>query len=384
MRPSFLLLLPLLLVLLPACKSTKRAYEQGDYATAVYNSVERLRRSPDNKKARQTLKLAYPALKDYHLQEIATAKLSPNPFRWEEVMHHYEILNRAHDEIRRSPAALKIIPAPTQYLSEYNQATQNAAEARYLLGNQRLELAEAGDREAAKEAYDHYQRALEIRPAYRDAEDRSLQALDLATVYVLIEPIPMHSRTLELSNEFFENQMAEYIAANQLNPFVRFFPPSMAGRTPREPDHIIRMQFDDFVVGQAYVRERVVQRRKDSVVVGTVKVKADSSVNVYGTVEAEMHQFQKQITSTGLLDVRILDTRSTALITQQKFPGTHQWYDYWGFFSGDRRALEEEDERYLTKRREVPNPPPQVLFTEFTRPIFSQVTNFVERFYRNY
>ncbi|MEL6652971.1 MAG: hypothetical protein AAFQ87_19385, partial [Bacteroidota bacterium] len=110
----------------------------------------------------------------------------------------------------------------------------------------------------------------------------------------------------------------------------------------------------------------------------------DSTVNAYGTVKAEVHHFQKQITSTGLLDMKIIDIRTGRVVSQRKFPGTFVWYDYWGFFNGDERALEKADDRFLRKNREIPAPPPQDLFIEFTRPIFSQVTDYVSNFYRNY
>lgn len=385
MKRLLLFALPvLILAALPACKSTKRAFEKGDYQTAVMNSVERLRRSPDNKKSRQTLKIAYPTLVTHLTDQIALAKQSADPYKWEQIMGHYQILNTAYNEIRTSPGALEVIPNPQNFVGDYEIARSKAAEARYLLGNDQLVLARNGDRQAAKMAYEHYIQAGDLRPGYKDTEDLKLEALDLATIYIQIEPIPMHSQTLALSNQFFENQLAEEFVRGQLSPFVRFFFPGEAGRTPRRADQYLIMTFDDFVVGQAYVKETVRERIKDSVVVGTVEITSDSTADVYGRVEAEMHQFQKVITSTGLLDLKIVDARTGAVISQQKFPGTYEWYDYWGFFNGDKRALEEEDQKFLTKRREAPNPAPQQLFIEFTRPIFSQATSFVRNFYRNY
>ena len=379
----FLLAL-MMLPLLESCKSTQRAYEKGDYETAVLNSIERLRRAPDNKKSRHTLRVAYPTLVSYLQEQITLAKQGSNPYKWEEIMGHYAVLNRVYDEIRTSPAAMEVISQPQQFIGDYEIARSKAADARYALGSQRIALARNGDRAAAREAYEHFGKTIELRPGYKDAESLQLEALDLATVYVQIERIPMHSRSLALSNEFFENQLAEEFVRGQMSPFIRFYFPGEQGIARRRPDQILRMRFDDFVVGQAYVKETVLQRKRDSVVTGTVKITEDSSAYVYGTVEAEMHRFQKVITSSGLMDLQIVDARSGAILTQQKFPGTYEWFDRWGFFNGDKRALEEEDQQFLTKKRESPNPPPQQLFIEFTRPIFSQATGFVRNYYRNY
>jgi hypothetical protein len=380
----FLLLIVTLAIGLTACKSTKRAYQRGDYETAIFNSIERLRKSPKNKKARQTLADAYPEFLTYVKAEVENAKRSGDQLRWEEVANYYDLMNRVYDEIQRAPAAKKVIRNPQRFTSEYRDAALNAAEVRYALGERELERGRQGDREAAKQAFYHFEQALEWQSGYRDAYDLMNTAREYATLLVQIEPIPMHSRALELSNEFFENQIAEYVAGVTFNPFIRFFMPSQARERSRDADQVVRMKFDDFVVGQAYVKETVVQRSRDSVVVGTVNITPDSTVDAYGTVKAEVHRFQKEISSTGLLDMKIIDTRTGRVLTQRKFPGTFVWYDYWGFFNGDGRALEESDEKFVRKTREAPNPLPQDLFIEFTRPIFAQVTDYVSGFYRNY
>ena len=374
----------LLLLLLPACRATKRAYERGDYEVAVFNSIERLRRSPQNKKARETLRQAYPDMVATLQGDIDAAKMSPDPLRWERAIQHYEVLNRAYDEIMRAPAARQVVRNPQNFQTPYNEALLKAAEVRYALGTEALAAGRAGDRERAKEAFAHFERALEWRPGFRDSEARREEARLYATLIVEIEPIPMHSRSLALSNAFFENQLTEYIATAPFSPFVRFVTLTETQALGREPDHILQMSFDDFVVGQSYVKETVLQRRRDSVVVGTHRVRDDSTVNVYGTVEAEMHRFRKEISSGGLLDLRILDARTGTVLSQRKFPGTFIWEDRWGYFQGDKRALDDEDQAFLRKTRESPNPPPQDLFIEFTKPIFSQVTQFVGAYYRNY
>ncbi len=378
-----LLLIPFLLIALVGCKSTQKAYESGDYERAVFNSIERLRKSPDNKKSRETLKDAYPSLVDYFKQQIDQKARSANPLRWESVADDYALLNRVYNEIQRSPSAKKLLTNAVSFQAEYNESLLKAADARYALGNQGLVAGRNGDRVAAKQAFYHFQKVLELRPGYRDSQSLMNEAQDLATLYVQIEPIPMHSRTLGLTNEFFQNQLVEYMRTNQFSPFIRFFAPNENIANSRQPDQILVMQFDEFVVGQAYVKETVLQRVKENVEVGTVKVNEDSTAKVYGTVKAEMHQFYKQITSGGLLDVRIIDKRTNAVLSQNKFPGTFEYYDYWGFFNGDNRALLDEDKRYINKRQPNPDPSPQTLFIEFTKPIYSQVTNFVGAYYRN-
>ncbi|MDB4286349.1 hypothetical protein N9933_03520, partial [bacterium] len=129
--------------------------------------------------------------------------------------------------------------------------------------------------EAAKMAYEHFERAGRLKPNFKNSRAKMAEARDLATVHVLIQPIPLHSRALSLSNEFFSNQIIEYVRGAGFSPFVRFYDEKEVRSLQREPDQVIQMIFDDFVVGQASIKETVYQREADSVIVGQVKVKED-------------------------------------------------------------------------------------------------------------
>ena len=381
------LLLLLLPFLLSACSTGKKALEKGNYLEAVEQSVNRLRQNSDNRKAQSTLKSAYPNLISYNLDRIDNLKRSGSALRWEEIMNLYADMNRVYDDIQRSPGARSVISNPRNFISEYESARLKAAEAYYELGEDDLSRAQSGDREAAKRAYRRFDQTVELMTSFRDAQNLRDEALELATVYVEVLPIPMHSQALSLTNEFFQNQIMDYLRNKNISEFVQFYTEDEMRAYSKRPQHRVEMIFDDFVVGQAYIKETVEQRVRDSVVVGQVEVVEDGEKvekDVYGTVKAEVHLFQKELESRGLLDFRIVDAHSNAVIEQEKFPGTSVWIDYWGFYNGDERALTEEDERRLKNKREIMPPPPQELFITFTEPIYDQITSFLRRFYRNY
>lgn len=385
-RLSLLLLIGLSIGAL-ACSSGKKALERGDYEAAVLSAVERLRKSPNNNKARETLADAYPRLVAYNKDRVRQALNSSDPLRWEDVLEFYRQLNAVYDEIRRSPAAMQVVGNPQLFAAEYEQALGNAAEAHYKLGASLMAAARGGDREAAKDAFWHFDRADELQPGRRDAAGLAEEARSLAMLLVVVEPIPLPSRMLEVSSEFFYNQLMTYLEQQQPSPFVGFVSVDEVRTRGIQPDQRIQLVFDDYVVGQAYIKETVRDRRRDSVVIGQTTVIEDGKEvkkDVYGTVKAEMHQFQKQIDSRGLLDCQIIGLADRAVLGQEKFPGSFTWIDYWGYYRGDERALIEEDHRFLRNSREVPPPPPQDLFIEFTKPIFQDLTRFLSSFYQNY
>lgn len=374
----------LVIVLAMGCTAGKQALQRGDYFRSVEQAVSRLQSNPNNRKARETIRQAYPQLVSYYEDQAAKMKQSADPFRWERVTEHYDILDKAYNLVMRSPGALQVIPNPKSYRQDLDNAQIKAAETRYALGEQALSRGREGDRNAAKEAYNHFNIVEEYRSNFRNAVDLSREARELATVFVLVEPIPMHSRSLNLTSEFFQNQIVEYVRSTTFSPFVHFYGVGELDATGQQPDQVVRMAFDDFVVGQATIKEKVFQRQADSVVTGTVTVSEngeDVEKSVYGSVKAEVHIFQKILTSQGLLDVQILDPVRRSVISQRKFPGTHEWGEQWGYFNGDERALTKEDRVAVKSRREVMPPAPQQLFIEFTKPIYNQVTGFLRNYY---
>lgn len=370
----------LIVVLLAGCKAGRKAYNRGDYKDAVIQSIERLRVSPNNENAAEILTSAYPSMIEYYEDKIMTAKLGSEQLRWEMILRDYQALNQVYDQIQRSPAAKTLLSDARRYTIEEDEAKTRAADVRYALGSKELSK---GNRENAKMAYDHFAKALSLVPDFRDAEELMQQAREDATVFVQIESMPVASRAFQLSYDFFEKQVFEYVRQTDFGPFVQFLFPMDPRAARIDPDQKILLAFDDFVVGQAFERERIADRVKDSVVLRTER-RADTTINVYGTVRARVIGREKEITSSGLLDASIVDLNSGQVLGRQKFPGTFVWYDYWGYFEGDERALTEEDKKYIRKRSPAPDPYPQDLFIEFTRPIYGQLTRYIRDMYRGY
>jgi hypothetical protein len=186
-----------------------------------------------------------------------------------------------------------------------------------------------------------------------------------------------------LSHEFFQNKINEFASSVRMNEFVRFYTPQEAQATKlAKPDHVVRLQFDEFVVGQVFLKESTETFTRDSVVVGQVKVEGINR-DVYGKVSAQFTTFRKTISSRGLLDMQIYDPTANRVVNQQKMPGEFVWQSEWGTFKGDERALTKK-QLEICQLREVPPPPPQDLFIEFCKPIYSQVTAHLQNYYRNY
>ncbi len=371
----------LLLLLLNACSSGKKSLQQGNYYDAVMKAVNRLRSKPNQKKAIETLRSGYPLSVDWYIDQANNALASNDPRKWRRVVSSYERMNNLYEAIKRSPGALNVIPNPRNFYTELVDSKNKAAEESYQEG---LVAMDAKTREGAKKAYFCFMDADRYVPGYKDTQQRIPEAKFHATLKVLVNQIPIPSLRYQVTANFFQDKIQEYLNSFNSNEFVRYYTPVEAERENLErPDQILKLQFQDFVVGETHVKERVESLTKENVKVGEYEVAKDSIVDVMGTVKAKLTTFKKEVISTGVLNMIVFDARSENVLTSQNFTGQFAWLSEWGNFNGDERALT-KDQRDICKLAEVPPPPPQDLFIGFTEPIYNQLTNGIRSFYSRY
>jgi hypothetical protein len=378
MKRLYLLLIPFLIFSTQACRTGKRTLEKGNYDQAVRQAAKRLKNNPDSKKAKQTLPLAYNYALDYHLTSIQNNKNSGQVHKWDNVVNDYEQLNSLYRALQTCPACLSLV-TPKFFTTELSEAKLNASKVHFQVGQKQMAKKNVM---SARSAYDHFLAAKRYTPQYDKIDQWINASLDAASINVIIKPIGIHSRRLALSNEFFENQIKAY-AKGMPYRFVRFYDEHEAANLEIEADQIILLRFDDFVVGQTYVKETVENVTRDSVVIGTTKTDEGDEVDVFGTVKAKVRTYKKEVVSSGLLDFQIIDAVSGATLKQRKLPGTYVWFTEWGSYNGQEEALSDE-QLSIMKHREAFPPPPQDLFIEFTRPIYGQITQELKRYYRSH
>ena len=262
-----------IILLLNSCTSGKKAMQQGNYDEAIYKAVNRLRNNPDHKKSLETLKLTYPLAQRWHLNRIKDLENSFEPFKWEGVARGYTALIKLYDEISRCPGCLTAVPSPENYSFDYERARLKAASDRYEAGLLALEKGRKGDRQEAKAAFFHFAEAGNWIRDYKETNEKLKEAEFYASINVVVEPIPMHSRALKLSNEFFDNKINEFLLRTPVNRFVKFYTAKEARKLGiSKPDQIIQLSFDDFIVGQTYMHEKEMALVKDSIVLATYEV----------------------------------------------------------------------------------------------------------------
>lgn len=360
--------------LLGGCATGEKAYNRGDYDTAVIQATKRLKSDTDNEAAMATLRQAYPAAEQLHRQNIERAERSSAPFKWEMVVTEYGRLNRLADAIQGTPAAQAIVPAPQFHDQALEAARESAAQARFSAGETALARR---DRLSAREAFEHFNKALSFNPALPNGRQKLAEASELATLDVVVR---IACTTREIDLKFVENNLKQFLNDYQPGAFVRFHASTDAAGI-RSTNHIVEMKFDSFAVAESKTEEKTQPVKKENVIIG--KTNSNPPQEVLGTVKATVITSKRTVTSSARLDLKIMDVARSRVLNHKKFPGKYQWQHEWGTYRGDERALPANLKK-IAHQRNVPPPSSQELFAGFAEPIFTQACNELKRFYTQF
>jgi hypothetical protein len=275
---------------------------------------------------------------------------------------------------------LRVIPNPKSYYDQLGPLKEKAADELY---NEGIHSLMKGTRDDAKRAYFQLAEANQYVPNYKDVVEYLAKAKTEATVFVVVEQVAVPTR-YNLSGGFFQDKVEEFLHQHYTErDFVRFYTPVEARSINlARTDQILRLQFDDFSVGNTTINERVETVTKDSVKVGEANV-GGKMVPVYNTVSAKVTIIRKEVVSEGLLSMIVVDAKTGGVLSHRKFPGRYVWSATWARFNGDERALSPQQVE-LCKRKEAYPPDAQAMFLAFANPIYDQLISAIRQFYYSY
>ena len=378
MKLSHYFLVIVVVIISAGCSSSSKLYNKGKYSQAVTESVRKLRSSPNDAENQNILVQSYPMAVDMALREINNALQSNNITRYDIVISRYELLNRLANEIYTSPKALELIPAPREFHDELRQSKEVAAEHYYEQGV--LAMNERTVRQA-KTAYQYFVKSNTYVNGYRDVVAKMDDALFAATLHVIVEAPKLPERYQFSADFFYSNLVTEMNKSNQYR-YVHFYTPEEAANAGmNNPHQYITLDFLEFTIGNVRETNTTQEVKRENVPV-TVEINGQKTTG-NTTVTANITTHRREIISGGKLHVRVIDAATARVSEQRTFDGSYVWVSEWGSFTGDDRALSDEQKKLAARQATLP-PPNQDLFIEFTKPVYTQVVSYIRTVYRNY
>lgn len=345
--------------LFSACHTAQKYVESGDYDSAIDFTVNKLRGKA--KKREEDVKALELAFQKAQSRDMGSANILISEARTD----NWERINDLHRAIRdrqNKVSPLTPLTASNGYKAHFEffdiatlerQSREKAAEYIYNDAVNTLNLAEKGDKMAARRAYQRLQYLQsKYYPSYRDKDALMRKARDLGTSYVVLEVVNQSGKNLP--KDFAERILA--MNKQDLNSEWEDF--SFEEQPGLYYDYRAVYKIRDIDVSPEREQERVYTDEKkikegwDYVLDSRGNVKKDSlgndiKVTRYAMVRAdilELHQ-TKAARISGSMEVR--DHQNNSLLETCEL-GTEVVFENFAYtFRGDERALSEDSKRKM-------------------------------------
>jgi hypothetical protein len=318
---------------------------------AVLEVLAGLKKNPNDKNLLDILPATYQramdsriAMKGYVLRD------NPPGDRWVYWRKQLEASQSITDAVLAFPVASATIKNPVQFREQISEARQSAAEEYY---NAAMDLLRHNDRRDARTAIDLFNKATREVANYRDINTQMRRAEAMATLYVVVNPVNY--------NDFgwnywgYQNDWLQWEMINDLNRrsfrLTRFMSEMEARGQRITPERVVDMRFRRLMVTNPFTDRHTFQREK-TIVTPDPRSSQDTSRNNRKTevVRATVTITKRYINGDADLETRIYDVPTGRNILFDNFPGRYNWVFESATFSGDSRALTDEDMRLINNR----------------------------------
>lgn len=356
------------LSVLQACSSGKAALSHGNYYEAVLESVNRLRSSQDNKKAKAVLQQSYPLAVEYIETGIKNGIAADEPRKWRNAVKGYEQINYMNDQIKTSLGAMKVITQPMSRYAELKEVRPKAAEESY---NEGINAMMKNSREDSKRAYYAFKEANDFESGYKESIEMMTQAEFNATLRVAYEEI----------NASTVNYSLQPVINSLKRQFLSFRPMNQKDTVP--PHQTLRLVYNGFRDdGPARITTSNETLSKE-VKTGEQKKGADGKmVDVMVNVSAKVIYFKKTKTARSSTMLTITDASTQAVLENETIEGRATWQYEWATYTGDARALSSTVQNLIKLREATPND--RDLFNQAQRNLENNLEQRLKRFYSQY
>ena len=337
-------------LVLYSCKSASKLYQQGRYDEAVAAAAKKLSKKPNDASQLDILQNAYRFAVQDHEGRIKGLTNSTSDLRWESIYGEYVDLQNLYEAIHRSPAVYDIVQ-PTDYSSFIATYQEQASNARFERG---LELMDMGSKKNYQDAFAEFQKALSLKPGDLAIRQKMDEAYANGVTNIIVQAPTRFGYQYSSYNfdyNSFNYDMLRYLTSNNRSQFTRFYSPNQAANTVRV-DQSVELKFSDVNIGH-YRDERSVREVSRQIVAKEIVIKPDSIVKEYITVTARITTTTRTLRADGLLQASIR-TANGRFVWSDTYRGDYNWVATFASYTGDDRALSDQDRRLVNQRPQYP------------------------------
>lgn len=352
--------------------SAKRAYTAGDYDKAVLDLVVALKSKPTYEKALNLIPDAFKQSVAAHNRGLEAANMSLDPFKWDEIVAHYEGLDQVNVAVSQLPilrhkkTGIEVTFTIESYIVQLADARPRAAEGHYQSG---LTLSASGDDiQVQKKAALEFKAAQRYVANYKDSASRYDASRKAGMKRIAVMPFEDNSGKAgeygdissvivddiirAVMNDAEAMEFLELISREQLQTVLTEQDLGMSGAmdesTVVEVGKLLSVH--EILTGKISLISYAPPTSGNStrnvtknVVIKTEKYKDEKGKtkekNIYGDVKASVTTYTTSSHAEISGSFTVVDVKTSRILRTESFTGTADFSHKWATYSGDSRAL---------------------------------------------
>jgi hypothetical protein len=367
-------------VLFAGCKSAGKSYQKGDYKNAIEIGLKKLQKDPNDQETMEIVMNAYKYAVMQHENQIRSLSNSKNDNRFSNIYNQYLQLQALYHLVQSSPVAASGIKAQ-DYSSYVETYREKAIEVHTDRAAYYISLGRKND---YRLAYYEINNALKFSNSYELRKKRD-SLYDAALTKVVFIPLQyyggyQYNNSYQIQN--FQNEILRTLSQNRNNEFVRYYSEWEARSQQIEPDQLMELNLSRVMLGRPSDRRSTREVSKE-VVIKEIVYKPDSVVKQYGTVRAKITTTKRTLLSDADLVITLRD-RSGRIVWNDRFTGQHQWQSEFSTFTGDERALSENDKQLVNNNNDNYIPAEEEVMEALLRQIQIDLASRLRSYYSRY
>jgi hypothetical protein len=274
------------------------------------------------------------------------------PGKWDQLIPELESLQQMYEIILGNSFAFRQVQ-PVNYSARIISARDSAAADYYSFASA---LRTGGSRRQNKIAYEAFRNVLNYVSDYRDVRTRMNELYNASIVHVLINPVEydilgwgfnslpvFNSRTMDLQSRLIQDLGGQ--SANGVP--ARFYTPAQLRMSSTAPDLVADMIWRNVQINnpvsnyRSYNRSRQVENGRDS-----------ANRPMYTTVYATVNIEERRLEASGSLHLLMNDISTRNQIAWDQLSASFQHTQEFASYTGDRRALNNQDWALINNRNQ--------------------------------
>lgn len=342
-----------------ACGSARKFQAASAEDKPLFDAINALNKKSDNQKALMNLRELYARSVERHEEAIDVYKHGADIDRWDRVLTEYNALQHIYNSLQATPASFSVVK-PKNYLRDIEQTKTDAAEDYYTRGKASFALE---GRENSLEAWQYFRRSQQYVPGYKDSDQLIRDAYEKSIVNVVINPIV--DETAIFSGSFnwslpdlryrpqdYQDQLVRELGGRTANTTAaRFYTDREIRREGVAVDWEINLRWKSLSPQRPSPTQTTRQVSK------SVENGKDSTGKpVYKTVYATLTVTQNTFKVQGDFEYLLMDIAGKRSLDNGFIRDEVSWIDNSASYTGDSRALSQEDWALVNNRSGLNQP----------------------------